>query len=507
MLTRLSVIYSHVRKYEKRWSESRKYSRHRVSTSMGDDRLYKCRLCSLQESRLQWILMKLSETETLFDVMNEETPLTSNGHGQGNNHNAIPNEIHTTTADQYYEDLEEEEEWSKTTLYSIYATGAIFTIGCLYFFAFYLPSLFIPEARIIDGIIKVADIESVLTPISSERVIELGMIASSHIEETLFDAVDEYTHEEEYNTIDLDGKTKKKRKVERFILIGDVHGHYDELRTLLKSMKYTSTNDHLLLLGDFISKGPDSIKVIDYLIENNIDCIMGNHEYYALQNYAQFHGLDYPAFVNNRTDDSIKSNPMKSKSMKSKSISKNGFNNDPEFLLAKKLHPQHLEYINNCPVIKTLGKVPLSKPNKKSPLSVSYGSKTSEGIAVHAGVRWDLSKNLQDQIPSECLEMRSLTGPFLNESTDDPHLPNAISWSKVWNTKQKIIPRNETKVVYYGHDARRGLNLKKFAIGLDTGCDRGDNLSGIIIWKEAIQTKSGKIKYLYKQQPHQVSCK
>lgn len=71
----------------------------------------------------------------------------------------------------------------------------------------------------------------------------------------------------------------------RTILIGDIHGCYDEFMALLKKTEYDKDNDRLILLGDFIDKGPKSFEIIDYLaklkkkVNDKLIIIEGNHEY------------------------------------------------------------------------------------------------------------------------------------------------------------------------------------------------------------------------------------
>lgn len=73
----------------------------------------------------------------------------------------------------------------------------------------------------------------------------------------------------------------------RTIVIGDIHGCYDELKTLLnkleKSKKYNKKTDKLIFLGDYIDRGDNSrlvIKLIRKLQKNNknVIALMGNHE-------------------------------------------------------------------------------------------------------------------------------------------------------------------------------------------------------------------------------------
>ncbi|KAG7194947.1 uncharacterized protein KQ657_004057 [Scheffersomyces spartinae] len=353
--------------------------------------------------------------------------------------------------------------------------GGVFTIGILYLFVVLIPSYYIPEASELSDIVKVGELNATLSPLEDPRIKQLGLDAPYDYE----GGDDDLDNEESDEKGDIDTiGTSSKKVVERIILIGDIHGHYLAFRKLLRKLKYNSKSDHIIMLGDFISKGPDSLQVLDFAINNNLGCIIGNHEYAVLQNYALFHHLTVPKFTDNSSHSS------------SRFTIKDSFNSDPEFLLAKKLQPKHIQYINHCPLMLKLGEVPLHK------WSNFGGIKSAPGIAVHAGIRWDLS--LEDQIPEDTLEMRSYVGPFFNETTSDPHEKHSISWSKYYNKKN--LPNKN--VVYYGHDARRGLNLKKYTKGIDTGCDRGEKLTAMMIWLQ--KTPTGVIHYA--ERPVHVNC-
>lgn len=74
----------------------------------------------------------------------------------------------------------------------------------------------------------------------------------------------------------------------RVIHIGDVHGCYDTLMTALDQLSGANMVDHLdpeaayIFLGDYIDRGPDSAKVIEYLLQicekPNVCLLEGNHE-------------------------------------------------------------------------------------------------------------------------------------------------------------------------------------------------------------------------------------
>ncbi|TVP60125.1 MAG: serine/threonine protein phosphatase [Nodularia sp. (in: Bacteria)] len=64
---------------------------------------------------------------------------------------------------------------------------------------------------------------------------------------------------------------------QRRIVIGDVHGHYEGLMTLMEAIAPAS-DDQVYFLGDLIDRGPKSAQVIDFVKDNNYACLLGNHE-------------------------------------------------------------------------------------------------------------------------------------------------------------------------------------------------------------------------------------
>jgi serine/threonine protein phosphatase 1 len=64
----------------------------------------------------------------------------------------------------------------------------------------------------------------------------------------------------------------------RTIVIGDIHGCYEELMQLLNNLELTPA-DCLISLGDIVDRGSDSVKVYDFLKNRpNTIVLMGNHE-------------------------------------------------------------------------------------------------------------------------------------------------------------------------------------------------------------------------------------
>lgn len=67
--------------------------------------------------------------------------------------------------------------------------------------------------------------------------------------------------------------------------IGDIHGCLHFLEELLDEVQPDLTRDRLIFIGDYIDRGPESKRVVDYIINlrrryprENIICLKGNHE-------------------------------------------------------------------------------------------------------------------------------------------------------------------------------------------------------------------------------------
>lgn len=73
-------------------------------------------------------------------------------------------------------------------------------------------------------------------------------------------------------------------------LIGDVQGCASALRRLLTEIGFSPSRDRLVLLGDLVNRGPDSLGVLKMLagFEGAASCLLGNHDLHLL---AVAHGV------------------------------------------------------------------------------------------------------------------------------------------------------------------------------------------------------------------------
>lgn len=79
------------------------------------------------------------------------------------------------------------------------------------------------------------------------------------------------------------------QKNQRIIVVSDIHGYADYLEGVLKKVGYTN-QDALVIVGDMIEKGPESLKTVRYILklkeENpHIYATIGNVDYSRLKEY------------------------------------------------------------------------------------------------------------------------------------------------------------------------------------------------------------------------------
>jgi bis(5'-nucleosyl)-tetraphosphatase (symmetrical) len=393
--------------------------------------------------------------------------------------------------------------------YTVVSLMVVLIISLLYVMIILLPSL-APEGIQIPYIPMVKHAKVYLHPILPEKdkgtnpdpddpVKVIPDFANSNYVQTGNPILKSHLKKLKNEYINLDSKKMKKR----IILIGDVHGCLTQLKKFLQYVKYDGgKDDHVLLLGDFMNKGPDSIDLLNFIMKNNINAILGNHELAMLKRYTQFHGLKSPTFLN---DD-----PQMNSTLTLREV----YDLDELMKLAKKLTPEHIQFLGNCSPISKIGPVPHYINNKQN----KHADYPAEGVAVHAGLLWN--KGIYHQNIEEITTIRNLLPPDWVSPTDDRHDTfngiKSVAWSKIWNEHQlqkyendlKDVPNDKLTLgtkVYYGHDAKRGVVVKEFSNGLDSGCVYGKQLTGAIIWSQ-LSTSKGVDKIIYKQMIVDINC-
>ncbi|KAK3335666.1 Metallo-dependent phosphatase-like protein [Cercophora scortea] len=261
-----------------------------------------------------------------------------------------------------------------------------------------------------------------------------------------------------------DDLSRSAKPPRRLIIIGDVHGQLSALQALLHKTHHDSTTDHVILVGDLVTKGPESVGVVQLAIDLGASAVRGNHEDKVLR----------LPITNNTTaaveaTASTASNP----------------NPGDHTAVARALSPAQRAWLSSLPLIL---RIPTSPTTTTAPAPWN----AAELIVVHAGLVPGVPLAKQD--PWAVMNMRSLVYDHHhhhhhhhktnNDTSSAPPSPKPIDgregepWSEAWNRAQNAIPREEDRVVViYGHDAHAGpqtdLHVRVKAAGEDTD-DTGD---------------------------------
>jgi bis(5'-nucleosyl)-tetraphosphatase (symmetrical) len=66
--------------------------------------------------------------------------------------------------------------------------------------------------------------------------------------------------------------------------VGDIQGCYDELRSLLQRIRFSSDRDQLWFVGDLVNRGPKSLETLRFVrdLGDNAITVLGNHDLHLL---------------------------------------------------------------------------------------------------------------------------------------------------------------------------------------------------------------------------------
>ncbi|KAK4208676.1 Metallo-dependent phosphatase-like protein [Rhypophila decipiens] len=303
------------------------------------------------------------------------------------------------------------------------------------------------------------------------------------------------------------GTSTGSSKAKRLIIIGDVHGQLAALKKLLKKISFDNKNgDHLIFVGDLITKGPDSPGVVQLAMDLGASAVRGNHEDRALLLYATDNKNSYPkdklekavedslAVAHQLTDEQrewLSSLPVV---LRIGRIPGSGFSPAPwnagDILVvhgglvpALPVHKQDPWGVMNMrslkypidetfrkSVRKALEKVNKAKADKLNK-PIEAENKKEEELAKAEGRKPNLKPKVNaegvsdEQVEKEMERLRAVD-PARSDVNEDYFIavPNDARdgepWSHAWNRVQNGIENpTERSVVIYGHDAKAGLQV------------------------------------------------
>ena len=256
-------------------------------------------------------------------------------------------------------------------------------------------------------------------------------------------------------------------------LIGDVQGCADAFDALLLTLRFDPAHDRLIVLGDLVNRGPQSLRSIERLMElgDSAQCLLGNHDLHLL---AVAHGIR-KAHRSDTLDD-ILASPRRDALI-------DWVRNRPLALMEQGWLLVHAGVLPQWTEEQTLALAAeverrLRAPDYADFVRVMYGNQPDE---------WDEALAGDDRLR---LVVNTLTRARFLE-TGARHYGRIDFQNKradVSDTSRGLlpwfaVPRRETSgtPMAFGHWSTLGLNWEQNALCLDTGCLWGGALTAVVL--------------------------
>jgi len=88
-----------------------------------------------------------------------------------------------------------------------------------------------------------------------------------------------------------------KNQLGRDFVVGDIHGMFSYLESLLESIDFNPEVDRVFSVGDLIDRGPESYRVLEFLDKPWFHAIKGNHEMMLIE--ARHKKTNYRSWIKN----------------------------------------------------------------------------------------------------------------------------------------------------------------------------------------------------------------
>jgi bis(5'-nucleosyl)-tetraphosphatase (symmetrical) len=239
------------------------------------------------------------------------------------------------------------------------------------------------------------------------------------------------------------------------LIIGDVHGCYDEMMQLYQS---AGAPEIVILVGDLVNKGPHSAKVVRHVRSTpGWFAVRGNHDDGTLR-AAMGDPTEQLAAKSNKKYDWLFGKTEEDD------------NGSPGSCCV--LSQDDLQWLHDLPY--TI-RIPATDREE------------SDILIVHAGLVPGIP--LEAQSNATMMTLRTVVSVLVSEEKDGQQQSSSyhysassggsggMPWASVWTGPDFVI---------FGHDARRGLQRERHALGLDTGACYGKQLTGIVLPSKTI---------------------
>ncbi|KAF9898554.1 hypothetical protein BX616_003880 [Lobosporangium transversale] len=269
--------------------------------------------------------------------------------------------------------------------------------------------------------------------------------------------------------------SERPKQVRRTIILGDTHGNLKEFNKFMEKYKYDAEKDVIILAGDLISKGPQSLELLDRAIEVGAKCVRGNHDdkvirwrgYLDSLSPKEREALEAEEDVVDDDDDDNDLIRQRHHRHSGVAIPWDLDKNSEHYRLARAMTRAQYNYLRSCPLILTL------------PRELSIHNLPTH--VVHAGI--DPRRDILSQQPWVLINVRNV----LDDGTPARKKRFGQGWAHAFNqmySRRHGHRRPSSRFdffVVYGHDAGRSLNVMDRSVGIDTGCIYGRELTGYVL--------------------------
>ncbi|KAJ2364581.1 hypothetical protein H4S02_003832 [Coemansia sp. RSA 2611] len=297
----------------------------------------------------------------------------------------------------------------------------------------------------------------------------------------------------------IDNKSLGSPEPERLIFIGDIHGSVNEFNKLLETVNFKQGSDQIILVGDLVAKGPDSLGVVNKARSIGAWGTRGNHDDRVIR-WRQF--LDGPG--KGLSEDEIQS------------LEDSGGLPYDDFKISK----GHYDIAANMPTCDYMYLADF-------PAIITLPSPYDQWVVVHGGL--DPSKAISQQSAEDVMTVRNIgpdgptsetdvgdawfdlwaeqIGPLgglsasslmedmssstviskvVSASSSEADGPEESGDPESSNRKRQVanstsLDEKQFKKIIYGHDASRALQIHDITKGLDSRCVYGGQLTAFIL--------------------------